>query len=227
MGVSVLALMVLAVFFVPPLRSLVSNWSVPVIKEKLLELGPWAWLGSALLMILQAVISPLPAFMITIANGYVFGPFWGGLLALVSATMAAQICYELARLAGRPAVERWMGGALLRWADDFFTRQGVWAVLVARLLPFLPFDPISYAAGLTSTPRLRFVVANLVGQVPATFIYSSLGSHLEGGKLPPAVILAFALAALVVLGLATWLARRRLSVQRQAEPPGPQDPRGS
>jgi uncharacterized membrane protein YdjX (TVP38/TMEM64 family) len=108
----------------------------------------------------------------------------------------------------RPAVERWMGERMLEWADQFFTRQGVWAVLVARLLPFVPFDPISFAAGLTSTPRLRFVAANLVGQVPATFIYSTLGSQLEDGKLPPGALLGLAFLAFVVLGVAAWRARR-------------------
>jgi len=208
-GVLLVAALAAVVYCVPALRSIVGNWSVGAIKEKLLSLGPWAWAFSALLMILQAVISPLPAFMITIANGYVFGAFWGGVLALASATLAAQICYEAARAMGRPALDRWMGATTLAWADRFFSRHGVWAVLVARLLPFVPFDPISFAAGLTSTPRLRFVGANLVGQVPATFIYSTLGSQLEDGSLPPGALLGLAGAALAVLALAAWQARRR------------------
>lgn len=200
---------VAAVAFLPGVREVAGSWTVASVKEKLLALGPWAWAFSILLMVLQAIVSPLPAFVITIANGYVFGWFWGGVLALLSATLAAQLCYEAARALGRPALERWLGGSTLAWADRFFTRHGVWAVLVARLLPFVPFDPISYAAGLTSTTRGRFLGANLSGQVPATFIYSTLGSQLEDGRLPPAALALLGFLAAAALGAAVWQARAR------------------
>ncbi len=199
---------ILAVACVPAVRAVASNWSVEAIREKLLSLGPWAWAFSSLLMILQAIVSPLPAFMITIANGYVFGAFWGGVLALLSATVAAQLCYEAARALGRPALERWVGASTLAWADDFFQRHGVGAVLVARLLPFVPFDPISYAAGLTATTRRRFVTANLIGQIPATFIYSTLGSRFEDGRLPLELFTSLAAAGLVILAILAWRATR-------------------
>ena len=195
---------ILCVAFVPAVRSLALSWTVSAIKEKLIALGPWAWAFSSLLMILQAVVSPLPAFVITIANGYVFGAFWGGVLALLSATLAAQLCYEAARALGRPPLERWMGAATLTWADSFFRRHGVGAVLVARLLPFVPFDPISYAAGLTSTTRLRFIGANLIGQIPATFIYSTLGSRYEDGKLPVEILVVLSAVGLAILAAWIW-----------------------
>lgn len=205
---AVAALLIAVALLFPGARSLFAGWSVTGIRERLLALGHWAWLGSALLMLLQAIVSPLPAFVVTIANGYVFGAIPGGILALLSATLAAQVCFELARYFGRPALEVWVGPAVLAWADRFFLEQGVWAVLVARLLPFMPFDPISYAAGLTTTPRTRFLAANLVGQVPATFIYSTLGARLEDGHLPPGVLLGLSAAAAVIV-CAWWIQIRR------------------
>jgi uncharacterized membrane protein YdjX (TVP38/TMEM64 family) len=187
------------------------------IKDRLLAMGAWAWAFSALLMLLQAIVSPLPAFVITIANGFVFGWFWGGVLALLSATLAAQVCYEVARALGRPAIERWVGGPIIERADRFFERHGAWAILVARLLPFVPFDPISYAAGLTSTGRLRFLGANLAGQVPATFVYSMIGSRLEDGRLPWQAA-AILVAAAVAIGCIAW-ARGRITPSTGG-PPG-------
>jgi uncharacterized membrane protein YdjX (TVP38/TMEM64 family) len=160
-------------------------------------------------MLLQAIVSPLPAFVITIANGFVFGWFWGGVLALLSATLAAHVCYEVARAIGRPAIERWVGPSIIERTDRFFERHGAWAILVARLLPFVPFDPISYAAGLTSTGRLRFLGANLAGQLPATFIYSTIGSRLDGGRLPWQAAAALVTAA-VAIAIAAW-ARARVT----------------
>ena len=44
--------------------------------------GPQAALVSFALMILQAIVAPLPAFLITLANAALFGAFWGGALLL-------------------------------------------------------------------------------------------------------------------------------------------------
>ncbi len=44
--------------------------------------GPQAALVSFALMILQAIVAPLPAFLITLANAALFGAFWGRALLL-------------------------------------------------------------------------------------------------------------------------------------------------
>ncbi len=63
----------------------------------------------------------------------------------------------------------------------FFRRYGKHTILVCRLLPFVPFDPVSYAAGLTSIRFRHFMFATGVGQLPATIVYSWAGSLLTGG----------------------------------------------
>lgn len=115
--------------------------------------GPQAALVSFALMILQAIVAPLPAFLITLANAALFGAFWGGALSWFSAMVGAGLCFCIARALGREVVEKLTGRAVLRSADGYFTRFGPQTILVCRLLPFVPFDPVSYAAGLTS---LRF-----------------------------------------------------------------------
>lgn len=115
--------------------------------------GPQAALVSFALMILQAIVAPLPAFLITLANAALFGAFWGGALSWFSAMVGAGLCFCIARALGREVVEKLTGRAMLRSADGYFTRFGPQTILVCRLLPFVPFDPVSYAAGLTS---LRF-----------------------------------------------------------------------
>ena len=71
--------------------------------------GPQAALVSFALMILQAIIAPLPAFLITFANASLFGAFWGGALSWVSAMAGAALCFFIARALGRDAVEKLTG----------------------------------------------------------------------------------------------------------------------
>lgn len=150
-------------------------------RDYLLGFGLWAPLVSALLMIFQAVIAPLPSFIVTFTNGLLFGWGWGALLSWTSAMIGAALCFWIARSLGRPAVEKLVGGTkALEVSDLFFARYGNRAVLVSRLLPFVSFDIISYGAGLTPTTFRSFMIATGIGQLPATLLYSYLGQNATG-----------------------------------------------
>lgn len=102
--------------------------------------GALAAVVSFLLMILQAIAAPLPAFLITFANASLFGAFWGGLLSWTSSMAGAALCFFIARVMGREVVEKLTGKTVLDSMDGFFTRYGKHTILVCRLLPFVPFD---------------------------------------------------------------------------------------
>ncbi|WEF26383.1 TVP38/TMEM64 family protein [Klebsiella aerogenes] len=163
--------------------------------------GPQAALVSFALMILQAVVAPLPAFLITLANASLFGALWGGVLSWVSAMAGAALCFFIARVLGREVVEKLTGKAVLQSMDGFFTRYGKHTILVCRLLPFVPFDPVSYAAGLTSIRFRHFMLATGIGQLPATIVYSWAGSLLTGGLfwLVTGLSILFALAIVIAV----------------------------
>ena len=154
---------------------------VGFVRDYLRGFGVWAPVISALLMVLQSIAAPLPAFVITFANGLLFGWAWGALLSWSSAMAGAALCFYLARALGRPAVEKLVGGSsALEVSDLFFERYGDRAVVIARLLPFVSFDIISYGTGLTSMGFWRFFIATGIGQLPATLVYSYLGQNLTG-----------------------------------------------
>ena len=89
----------------------------------------------------------------------------------------------------------------LKQIDEFFEKHGRMSILIARLLPFISFDIVSYAAGLTSISFWSFFVATGIGQLPATIIYSYVGSMLTGGAklFVTGLLLLFAISALIVL----------------------------
>ncbi len=183
---------VIAYLAFPPLQDAVSEvariltvsdpqQAVHAFRDYLLGFGLWAPVVSALLMIFQAVMAPLPSFVVTFTNGLLFGWGWGALLSWSSAMIGAGLCFWIARSLGRPAVERLVGGTkALEVSDLFFARYGNRAVLVSRLLPFVSFDIISYGAGLTPTKFKSFMIATGIGQLPATLLYSYLGQNATG-----------------------------------------------
>ena len=85
--------------------------------------------------------------------------------------------------------------------DAFFERHGTQSILIARLLPFISFDIVSYAAGLTSMGFWPFFIATGMGQLPATIIYSYVGGMLTGGAklFVTGLLILFALSILIVV----------------------------
>ncbi|AJQ99907.1 MULTISPECIES: TVP38/TMEM64 family protein [Hafnia] len=163
------------------LWALFSSLDVSAMMEYLRSFGPWAMVVSFLLMIFQALAAPLPAFLITFANAALFGWWQGALLSWFSAMVAAWICFILARWVGRETLEKFVSSEALKRSDLFFARYGKHTILICRLLPFVSFDIISYAAGLTSIKVRGFLIATGIGQLPATLVYSYVGGMLTGG----------------------------------------------
>jgi uncharacterized membrane protein YdjX (TVP38/TMEM64 family) len=151
------------------------------VKAYIRSFGPWAVTVSFLLMVFQSVIAPLPAFLITFSNAAVFGWIPGATLSWSSAMAGAALCFAISRLYGRDAVARLTGKTALASVDGFFVKHGTKAILIARMLPFMPFDPVSYAAGLTPMRFRSFFIATGIGQLPATLVYSYAGDKLGGG----------------------------------------------
>lgn len=161
--------------------------------------GKFAAIISFVLMILQSVAAPIPAFLITLSNATIFGWVKGAILSWSSAMAGAALCFFIARGLGRGAVEKLTSKGAMESVDVFFERYGKYAILICRLLPFVSFDFVSYAAGLTNMSFLSFFVATGIGQLPATIVYSYVGGVLTGGtkKLFMGLLILFALSILI------------------------------
>ena len=109
--------------------------------------GRYAMAISFRLMIRQSVAAPLPAFLITFANASLFGWWQGAILSWTSAMAGAAVCFWIGRVLGRDAVIKLTSKAGLEQVDRFFDKHGAMSILIARLLPFISFDIVSYAAG--------------------------------------------------------------------------------
>ncbi len=108
-------------------------------------------------------------------------------------------------------VERFTSVKALKSIDDFFKHYGKYAILIARLLPFVSFDVVSYAAGLTSMGFWPFFIATGIGQLPATIVYSYIGGMLTGGvrTMVFGLLILFALSILFVLLKDVWKNKKK------------------
>ena len=141
--------------------------------------GVAAPLMSVLLMTAQAIVAPLPAFLVTAANGMVFGSFWGALISWIGALMGALTSFYIARLfrnvALRKIVRNQKTVEFIRHAGE---KRGFYVILISRLLPFISFDIISYMAGLSGIRPWAFILGTALGMLPATIIYTFFGHEI-------------------------------------------------
>ena len=172
-----------------------------VVRDFIASYGVYAMLISFLLMIFQSVAAPLPAFLITFANANLFGWWKGAILSWSSAMAGAALCFYIAKILGRDVAEKLTSKAGLEQIDTFFERYGKNTILICRLLPFISFDIVSYAAGLTSMSFASFFIATGIGQLPATIVYSYVGGMLTGGAklFVSALMILFALSAFIFM----------------------------
>jgi len=204
----------------PSAREFVANGTrlllaldVKGLKEWLQPYHGHAWIATSFLMVLQSLAAPIPAVPITLVNALIYGPWLGALISWSAAELAAAICFALARALGRPFVERLFSRRALGRVDAFFARDGLRAVLVLRLVPFVSFDVVSYAAGLTAMAIVPFLAATGLGQLPATLVYSWAGARLatEVGLAWKVALAFLGGMALIVAG---WSWRRRARAAR-------------
>jgi len=142
------------------------------IKNYILSFGA---AGPLIFIILYAVRSLVlfPPSIFSAAGGLAFGTFSGWLYNYTGAVLSAMIGYWTARLLGREFVERLLGKRLAGF-DELVDKKGFTIVFYLRF--FSPFDPLSYACGLSKIKFSRYMIATIIPIIPGTLAYSYFGA---------------------------------------------------
>lgn len=157
------------------------------------------------------VVGLVPRTFLAAVAGLVFGPVAGAAYIIAGASLGALAAFGVGRWLGRDfvAVQR----RLSRF-DGWLTDRGVIGVVTVRLLPVAPFGLTSYAFGTSGVRLTAFMLGTLVGMVPTSFVYATLGAN---ASRPGSTAFWVAAACAVAMwsltaGLTFWLTRRRAAV---------------
>lgn len=189
-----LAVVVVLVLVIPESRAFFSPDNLVRLLEKA---GWWAPVAFALVMAVSIVISPIPNVPIAAVLGMAYGPLIGTIIALLGAIVGAMAAFSIARRFGNRAI-RALTGKPVYFCNGCSERSLSVLVLVARLIPIVSFDVVSYGAGLSRMAFWRFVLWSFLGMIPWTWFYTKFGSAALGNPVL-AAILGVGLAAAVFL----------------------------
>jgi uncharacterized membrane protein YdjX (TVP38/TMEM64 family) len=180
----------------------------------------WGMLAPAismLLMVLQAFIAPIPSFLITGANGIIFGFYWGVAISWFGAMLGAAGTFYLARLLGADFVKKFEKSSdLVKKVDEISQKHGAKVIFIGRLLPFVSFDFLSYAAGLSTLKPIPFFLATGLGMIPGTVAYVLLGNQIVAfSRYSGAITIIAIVVVLFLLGLS--YIRRQMGKQQHSK----------
>lgn len=153
-----------------------------------------------------AVAASFPiAALLTVSGGLLFGTALGTVLAVIGATAGASVTFMAVRTAFAPLLAG-RGGGMIERLGPRLRRDGLSYMLVLRLLPVVPFWLVNIAAGMSGIAWRVFALGTVLGIIPATAVYSSIGAGLGAvlavGGRPDLGVIFTAPVLLPLVGLA-------------------------
>ncbi len=160
-------------------------------------LGVWGFVGFVLLQATQVVVAPVPGEVTGVLGGFLYGPLVGIALSTVGLTLGSWIAFGIARIFGRPAVEKFVNRATLERFDYILHQKGIALAFLLFLLPGFPKDYLCYILGLGHLSAVEFLIVTTAGRLLGTIMLTVGGSLLRQGRYPELAILST--AALVII----------------------------
>jgi uncharacterized membrane protein YdjX (TVP38/TMEM64 family) len=165
--------------------------------------GRWGAAALGVFLLVADVFLPIPASLIMVAHGALFGTVGGTLLNLFGGVAASAAGFAVGRW-GSASLHRFVPEDERRRADALLKRWGDLGVVVTRPVPILA-ESVAILAGTSPLTWRRFLVASTGGILPAAFLYALTG---HTAKHMDSVFLMFGLV--MVVAAVVWFGGRRL-----------------
>ena len=139
----------------------------------------------------------VPDSVMLVIGGATFGPWIGILGGYIGENVSALIAFSISRFLGN----KWASHShidFVRKLDKVVQRRGFITLMILRLIPIAPFDPINYGAGLTSMSYRTYILGTALGVIPSLTVYVLLGSAIANPKL---LIVALVLTIFICIKL--------------------------
>lgn len=176
--ISLLLLLVAAIitaFVTLPVEKILKDFLV-WIKQ---NLGPWGPIVLAISYIPLTVLA-VPASILTLGGGYLFGLPIGFLADSIGATIGATAAFILGRTIGRPyVISKLKDYPKFQAVALAIQRSGFKIVLLLRLVPLLPFNMLNYLLSVTPVATGEYMLASWLGMMPITFALVYVGTTLK------------------------------------------------
>ncbi len=164
------------------------------------------WFGWALFFSVVMLFGLPFGALLSLATGLMFGRWGGTLLLIIAGTLSATLVFLAARYlfaeSARKHLEKYPLTARLL---ENFHADAFHYLLFLRLVPLFPFWPVNLIPAFTKITTGTFILATLIGMIPGSFIFASLGHSLKEVDNFEQLLSFEMIASLIALGLLALL----------------------
>ena len=190
------------------------------IKHWMPTLGTWGpvvfffiYIGLVLLTFPGIILGPLA--------GFLFGSVVGIILISIASTVGAGLAFLIARYFARDAVARWLAKSqTMRRLDDLTEKQGVFIIVITRLVPLFPFTLLNYGFGLTKVSFRTYLFWSWLCMLPWTIVFVASGDAslqwLSTGTVPW-ILIGVIIITVICLEIIIWYARHHVLNKSEQE----------
>lgn len=154
------------------------------------------------LQMFQIIISLIPGQALQFAAGLLYG-FWAGLLiSLIGAIAGTVVTYYLSKFLGKDALHVLFGKRHIdEYLEKINSKRGFILVFLIYLIPGVPKDLCSYAAGLSNMKLKPFLILSTAGRTPGIMGSLLIGTQLGEGNYTFVIVIGIIAAVLFLLGI--------------------------
>ena len=122
------------------------------------------------------VLLILPASWLSLLSGFLYGSYLGSIIVFISASIGASIAFFISKSFFANKIKTFFSRyPKLRVMEQVIEKGGLKLIFLARLSPIFPFSILNYFYGLNNV-KFRDFALGLLGIIPGTFLYCSIGS---------------------------------------------------
>ncbi|HZO25986.1 MAG TPA: VTT domain-containing protein [Chloroflexota bacterium] len=166
----------------------------------------WAW-AVGIVLIWADLVLPIPQTAVIAALGSVYGTLLGGSLGSLGLITGGLLGYGLMRTSARRLAQRIAGRQSLQRMERLFSRNGAWAIVLTRSLPYSVPEATVFLAGLGGMPMAKVAAALTVGSVPTAFAFAAIGAGWA--DQPMLALVVSSVLPILLLPIALYLMRLR------------------
>jgi uncharacterized membrane protein YdjX (TVP38/TMEM64 family) len=134
----------------------------------------WSVALLSIVALTSDVVLPVPASIILVANGAVFGIVLGSVMSVVGLMGSFTTAFALGRIA-HPYVLRVVTAAEQSEAERMLSRWGTWAIALSRPVPVLA-ETVAFFAGSSRLPWRRSLLSAALGIIPSGVFHAMVGA---------------------------------------------------
>lgn len=140
--------------------------------------GPWMFVSIFAL----GPLFLLPATLLNILGGYVFGPVWGSVYSFIGSNIAGTVTYIVGRYFGQTNIDSHANQGTLQHYIDWMHQNPFEAVLTMHII-WIPFEIVNYLAGFLQLNWAAFALGTALGSFFTTVSFALFGASVEGSLI--------------------------------------------